>query len=261
MALSRRSLIGLIALSFGSALAFAQTRPAPSGGGGFDPNKKPAAMVKVMAISDTLPAEGLFYLKNAKEGRALALPKGRFSAPMPLFSQGQPMVFGVKGPQVEGAPSYRPLVQAILPEGGVEEVAVFLAASGEGADMRLSALALDNGLKVFPPRSIRVLNFTGEKLFAQLDTFRGELPPGPANAMPYPEIKTEPGRTGRFRVGIGRMDTTGNPQILFSGWADAWPNARTLLLITPPKSGSDKPEVKFVVDNLPPPPKPPGPPH
>lgn len=238
----------------------AQPRP-PGGGPGFDPNKGPATTVKVMALSESVPVEGLFYLKNAKEGMALKLPRGRFSAGFAPFSRSQPLTFGVKGPLVDGAPSFRPLTQADWPEGGAEEVAVFIAATGAGADLRVNAVAVENGPRAFPPRTLRVMNFTGQKLFAQFGSFRGELAPGPARAVPYPEVQAEPGRTGRFRVGLGRMDAEGNPQILFSGWADAWPHARTLLLVTPPRPGSDKPEVKFLVDSLPPPPKPPGPPR
>jgi hypothetical protein len=240
--------------------ATAQTRP-PGGGPGLAPNKGSGATVKVLAISESVPVEGLFYLKTPKEGVALALPRGRFSAPFVPFSHTQPLTFGVKGTAAEGAPSFRVLTQAKWPEGDSEEVAVFLAATGEGPNFHLNAIAVDNSLRVFPPRSIRVMNFTGQKLFYQVDTVRGELPPGPARAVPYPEVKTEPGRIGRFRVGLGRMDAQGSPQILFSGWADALPQARTLIVVTPPPPGSDKPEVKFLVDNLPRPPKPPGPPR
>lgn len=250
MAHPRRSLIGLLSFCLLATAVVAQIHP--PGGPGSSPHKKEATF-KVMALSDSVPVEGLYYLKNAKEGVALNLPSGRFSTQLPPFSLTQPLTFGVKGPLVEGMPSFRPLAQANWPEGGAEEVAVFIAAAGEGAGMRLNAIAIENGLVAFPPRSLRVLNFSGQKLFAQIGSFRSDLPPGPARAIPYPEVKAELGRTGRFRVGLGRMDAEGRPEILFSGWTDAWPNARTLILVTIPRPDSRKPEVRFLVDSLPPP--------
>ncbi|NDC74054.1 hypothetical protein EBZ70_01900 [bacterium] len=259
MAHSRRSLAVLFLVCVCALIATAQTRP-PAGGPGFDPSKTPAATVKVMALSASVPAEGLFYLKTPKEGMAIALPRGRFSAPFVPFSHTQTLTFGVKAAAVEGVPSFRVLTQAKWPEGDTEEVLVFLATTGEGADSRMNAIAVENGPRVFPPRSVRVMNFTGQKLFAQFGTVRSELAPGPSRGVPYPEVQAEPGRIGRFRVGLGRMDAQGGPQILFSGWADASPESRTLIVVTP-LPGSDKPEVKILVDNLPRPPKPPGSPR
>ena len=206
-----------------------------------------------MSLSNNVPVDELFYLKNAKEGRAVKLLKGRYSPPLQVYNRGQPLSFGVKGPLAGGLPSFRTLTQVTWPEGNVDEVAVLISATGNGADLQLSGLAVENSIRVFPLRSIRVMNFSGQKLFAQIGSFRGDLAAGPASAIPYPEVKTEPGRTGRFKVGIGRLVESGDSEIVFSGWADAWPTARTLLLILPPPTGSDKPEVVFVVDTPPPP--------
>lgn len=254
MAHFRRPLILLLGLFACAAPGFGQKPPRP--------DAAPPAIFRVMALTDGIPEKGVFYLKDAKEGLPLVVNKSRLSAPVSAYSTTMPMTFGSKATDPQGAVTYKPMVQAAWPEVGAPEALVFLALSGEGAGAKLSAVAVDNGLKVFPRRTVRVLNFSGQKVFGQFGSFKGELAPGASRAVPYPEVPAPSGSVGRFQVGFGVIGPDGGSQLIFNGWTEAWPNARTLVLISPSTSpGSDRPRVKFLVDNLPPPPKPPGSPR
>ncbi len=251
MAHTRRPLIFFLGLVLCAVPGFAQKARTEG---------TPAARFRVMAVTDNVPGVGVYYLKGPKDGVSMTISKHRLSPPIIAGSTTTPLVFGTKATDPEGAVVFKPVTQASWPDAAATDALVFLGVSGAGAAARVSALAVDNSPAVFPLRTVRVINFSGQKILGQFGSFRGEFPPGASRAVPYPEVEAPKGGVGRFQIGMGMAAPDGSMDLIFSGWTEAWPQARTIILISPSSvPGSDRPKVRFMVDAAPPPPSPPPP--
>lgn len=226
------------------------------------PIRKPAASAagatfQVMAVTKSPVLAELVYLRGPSEAIPLNISTGRLSAEALPASPSAPVVIAVKRTDGQGKATHVQVAQVAWPD-GAEKAVVFIAVNGSGAGTKVQAFAVDHGLKAFPAKSLRIFNFSGRPLLAQLGDFKGEIAPGPGQVVAYPEIKIPEGSTvGRFPVAFGLKNEQGQPAMFFNGFTEAWPNARTLIVITPPPSAeAERPQIRFILDSLPAPAQP-----
>lgn len=202
-----------------------------------------------LAVSPSPVLAELFYMRGPNDGVPLDVSTHRLS-PAPMVAGPGPLVLAVKRADAQGKQAFVPVAQAEWPQaGGVDRVLLLVAVSGSGRDTKVQAIAVDNSLAAFPMRSVRVINLSGRPLLGQYGDFRGELPAGPGKAVAYPAVKPAAnGGVGRFPVAIGQRAAQGESmKILFNGWTEAWPEARTLVLVVP-GANAERPQVRFLVD-------------
>lgn len=217
-------------------------------------------MFTVLATGTQSLPEGLHYLTSPNEGVPFEASSARRTAPM-AAPAGTALVFGVPRPApAEGESRFMPLFSANWPAGATERVLVLLAAEGD----RLGGVAIDDGERVFPRGTLRVVNLLGRPIAARWGDFTGEFAPGPGPAHPYPATQTNPnGPPARFRVMLGaiRPDRSGT-DLIYAGRAEARPGARTLVVIREvrERAVNDDDEIvdagisystRWVVDSLP----------
>lgn len=208
-----------------------------------------ARTFQALAISPSPVLAELFYMRGPNEGVPLDVSTHRLS-PTPMVAGSGPLVLAVKRADAQGKQTFVPVAQAEWPQGGgVNRALLFVAVNGSGRDTKVQVIAMDNSLAAFPMRSVRVINLSGRPLLGQYGDFRGELPTGPAKAVAYPAVKPPTnGGVGRFPVAIGQRAAQGESmKVLFNGWTEAWPEARTLLLVVP-GANPERPQVRFLVD-------------
>jgi len=203
----------------------------------------------LLAVGDQKLPEDLHYLRSSKEGIPVAVSSGRRSEPLPAPAAGEALVFGLKrADATTGESAFMPLCRIEWPGDGVTRALVLLAMDRE----KIRGVAVDDGERAFPRASLRVINLTGRSLLARWGGFQGELAPGPAAAKPFPRVATTTaGQPGRFQVGLGVRQPDGNAKVIFAGWTEAWPNARTLLLVTA-SEGEANPRyrTRWIVESL-----------
>lgn len=233
MAHLRRYLTLLIA----GALGLVSTHAAQPG--------KQAPSFALVALADFPGRDQLYHLRSDTDAEPVEIAVLQRAQPIEAKSTSGNIVLGARQTDAAtGRTTYRPVVQVAWPAGAPDRVIVFLA---PGADGRLAAVAIDDSLRTFPARTLRVINFSGETLVGKFGGFQGTITPGPQGAVAYPAVEAPAGTTGRFRVGIGREDAAGNAKLVFNGWTEAWPNGRTLLLIR--KEGT-RIQVRSLVETL-----------
>lgn len=196
----------------------------------------------------------LYFLPVGKPPVKLAfLPNSR-SVPLKLTGSPQPLVFGVERIDPEtGQKTYVPVAETLWPESAAKALIVFMASAGPGPQARL--VAVDDGPKSFPLRSVRFFNATPLTLLVKVSAFEGEVPPGASPAHPYSVISENPLHVGTFPLGIAINDPQAGGRLLYQGSGEAWPFARSMIVMMPPRPGSTDLELRILVDS-PPPPKP-----
>lgn len=220
MALPRRYLIARLlvcAALLGAASSFAAESPAAG------------PVFTLLAVGGQTLPEDLHYLESADEGVPMVSSAVRRTPPLPAAA-GQPLVFG--RPRANPAPGesrFVPLASLAWPVGASERVLVLLAAD----DDQVSGVAIDDGERVFPRGTLRVINLLNRPVAVRWGDFTGEFPPGPAPARPYPAMPANPnGPPARFRVMLGALKADGNgTELIYAGRAEARPGARTLVVI------------------------------
>lgn len=212
------------------------------------------------AGSRPLPEE-LHYLKSPDEGILLATSPARRSAPLSAPA-GAALVFGIPRPKpAPGESGFVSLFSVNWPAGATERVLVLLASDGA----RLNGVAIDDGERVFPPGTLRMVNLLNRPLAARWGDFTAEFPPGPSVAHPYPSMPPGAGgQPNRFRIMLGTTRADGNgTTLIYAGRVEARANARTLVVVREVKE-TDVTEdgevmdagvsynVRWVVDSRPP---------
>lgn len=201
---------------------------------------------QIVALGDFEARAQLHFLRSPTDAVPVSAPVLRRSALLEARSADTPVILALKqADPATGATVYRPVAQVAWPAGAPDRALVFVATDATGA---VRATAIDDSLKTFPAGTLRVINFSGETLLGRLGGFEGDIPPGPRPAVPYPDVDSPAGTTGRFRVGIARRDEDGGAKLVFNGWTEAWPNGRTLLLIRPEGT---RLQVRTIVETLP----------
>lgn len=222
MALPRRYLnvTLLLALFVSPLLLWAGRAATPA------PLKADEPAFTLLAVGEQpLPAD-LYYLRSANDGVPVTVNATRRSELIKPAAKGLPLVFGIKRAVVQpGESPFQALCQVEWPAGEVNRVLVLLMSDGE----KIHTLAMDDGERVFPRDSLRVVNLTGRPFLGRWGEFEGTLVPGPNPAGPFPV--TPETSSGRFKLALGLREVNGSGRIIFSGWVDAWRSTRTLLLV------------------------------
>ncbi|MFA6286650.1 MAG: hypothetical protein WC661_04630 [Opitutaceae bacterium] len=244
MALSFRHLIllafGLITLC--QAPLPAQTSAAPT---------KDGLAFTVYAPNESSIWDQLYYLQGAKPPVKLAFFSNGRSAPIKLSGAPKPLVFGVErvDPDTQQK-TYVPVVEVAWPESTAKALVLFTAS--DGASPQVQAVAVNDGPKGFPLRSARLFNATGVPLLGKVAAFQGAVPPGISPAYPY-EVKSEdPTKISTVPFAIAIQNPEAGARLLYDGSGDAWPFARSLIVILPPRPGSKDLELRILVDSPPP---------
>jgi hypothetical protein len=211
--------------------------------------KETARTFHALALSPSPAFAELFHLRAPGDAVPLEIATHRIGS-RPMVAGAGPIVLAVRTQDAQGKAAFSPVAKVDWPQGATADRALlFVAAKGSGRDLKVQAVAVDNSFEVFPPRSLRVINFSGAPVLAQFGDFRGELAPGPARAVAYPNVPSPAGGgVGRFAVALAQSPSPGEPaKILFNGWTEAWQEARTLLLVTPGIEGG-RSQVRLLVD-------------
>ncbi|MFA6959617.1 MAG: hypothetical protein WC205_02580 [Opitutaceae bacterium] len=242
MAFRLRHLIRLAAFAalFPAAVA---TLPGQTGDG-----KAPPPAFTVCALDDSPLWTQLYYLPAPpKPPVKLGALGNRRSAPVKITGNALPLVFGVERVDPETQkPIYVPVVEVAWP-GDARNALVILVPGTTQTSPR--ALAIDDGQKAFPLRSVRVFNATGATFLARIAEFQGELPPGVSPAHPYKiASETDLTQVGAFPLALAVNDSQRAPRVVYNSYADAWPLGRSLLHILPPAPGSDTLRIGALVD-------------
>lgn len=170
--------------------------------------------------------EGLHFLESPDKGVPLKTSFARRSDPVSAAA-GRPLVFGVPRPNpAEGESRFIALGSVNWPAGVSERALVLLATDGN----RVSGVAIDDGERVFPGGTVRVVNLLNRPLAARWGDTTWEIAPGPGAARPYPAMAG--GQGTRFRVMLGALREDGQGStLIYSGRAEARPGARTLVVV------------------------------
>lgn len=203
-------------------------------------------VLQFVALADFPGRDQLHYLRSATDAVAVAIPVMQRSEALKPKSIASPIILALKKTDpTTGAVAYEPVAQVDWPAGAQDRALVFIAPAAGG---RVGAVAVDDSLKTFPSRTLRAVNFSGLSLVGKFGSFQGTIPPGVSPAVPFPKVDAPAGVIGRFRVGVARQDDSGNVKLVYNGWADAWPSARTLLII---RQEGDRVQVRTLVETLP----------
>ncbi len=179
----------------------------------------------------------LYYLAGSKEPVKLVFQHNRRSAPFKITGTPKPLVFAVESlDPVTRKKTYVPVAEAAWPESAATTLVVFTVSSGEKPQVQ--AVAVDDGPKAFPLRSVRFFNTTGATLLVKAAGFQGEVSPGISSCHPYPVSSEDPNIVGVFPLALAINDPKEGARLLYSGNGDAWPSARSLVFILPPSQGS-----------------------
>ena len=195
----------------------------------------------------------LFYLAGAQDPVKLSFQNNRRSVLIKPSGAPKPLVFAVESidPSTQKK-TYVPVAEAAWPEAASKALVVFTVSGG--ASPQVQAVAVDDGLKAFPLRSVRFFNTTGVTLLGKAANFQGEVPPGISFSHAYLVPSENPDIVGVFPLAFAINDPTVGARLLFNGTSDAWPSGRSLIFILEPVQGSSDLQIRMLVD-APPSPK------
>lgn len=195
--------------------------------------------------------DNLYYLQGSKPPVKLAFQKNRRSAPINLSGAPKPLIFGVERiDPVSQKKSYVPVAEAAWPESTAKTLVVFTVPAG--GSPKVQAVAVDDGLKAFPLRSVRFFNATGATLLGKAADFQGEVPPGISPAYPYPVKSEDFSIVGVFPLAFGINDPKEGTRLLYTGQGDAWPLGRSLIILRPLVPNATDLRLDVLVDAPPP---------
>lgn len=246
MALSLRylKLLAIGILLFGAPSLHAQAPATPD---------KEILSFTVYAPNESPVWSQLFFLQGEKPPVKLAFSFDARSVPIQLTGAPKPLVFGMERiDPLTQKKIYVPVAEVAWPESTNKALVIF-ATSG-GAAPVVQAAAFDDSLKVFPLQSVRFFNATGHPLLGKVAKFEGSVPPGVSAAYPYTVRSKSLTQIDGFPFALAAQDAQGGAKLLYDGTGSAWPMARTLVVIAPPKLGAATIELRMLVD-APPAPK------
>ena len=190
----------------------------------------------------------LYYQEGAKPPVKLSFQNNRRSAPIKSAGAPKPLVFAIESiDPVTQKKIYVPVAEAAWPEAASKTLVLFTASGG--ASPQVQAIAVDDGIKVFPLRSVRFFNITGVTLLGKAANFQGEVPPGISPSHPYPVPSENPDVVGVFPLALAINDPKEGARLLYSGNSDAWPLGRSLIFVLPPAPDSTDLRLRVLVDN------------
>ena len=196
----------------------------------------------------------LYYLAGAKDPVKLVFQNNRRSTPFKITGTPKPLVFVVENfDPITQKKTYVPVAETAWPESAITTLVVFTVSGGTSPQVQ--AAAIDDGLKAFPLRSVRFFNTTGVPLLGKAAAFQGEVPPEISPAHAYPVTSENPDIVGVFPLALAINDPKEGARLLYTGNADAWPFARSLVFILPPSQGSADLRLNVLVDAPPPNPR------
>jgi hypothetical protein len=120
---------------------------------------------------------------------------------------------------------------------------LLLAAANGGAS--ISGMALPDDLRNFPANSVRVANFSQQNYLLKYGAQVSPLTAGVSSHMPY----ALSANMGTSEVKSFPFAVADQKRILLSTNLQAWPNSRTLVLITAPTERGEAPGAQFIVDS------------
>ncbi|HSI08006.1 MAG TPA: hypothetical protein VK985_05400 [Rariglobus sp.] len=189
----------------------------------------------------------LFYLAGAKDPVKLTFQNNRRSVPIKPAGAPKPLVFVVENidPATQKK-TYVPVAEAAWPEAASKALVVFTVAGG--VNPQVQAVAVDDGLKAFPLRSVRFFNTTGVTLLAKAADFQGEVLRGISPSHLYPVPSNNSDIVGVFPLAFAINDSNEGAKLLFTGNGDVWPLGRSLIFILPPAQGLKEIQIRVLVD-------------
>ncbi|MCX6939106.1 MAG: hypothetical protein NTU80_14665, partial [Verrucomicrobia bacterium] len=122
---------------------------------------------------------------------------------------------------------------------------ILAQANETGEPLKIVGRSLDDGLKSFPPDSLRVVNFSTTDLLSQIDKEVIKIAAGTRITARYPAAK-DPGRPALSNLSVKFI----GGGLLYDTGVDAWQGSRTIALIYE-KTASDKNKtipVRLIVD-------------
>jgi hypothetical protein len=202
----------------------------------------------VYAPVDSPAWNKIYYLAGAQEPVKLSFQNNRRSAPIKPAGAPKPLVFVAENiDPVTQKKTYVPVAEAAWPETASKALVVFTFAGGAGSQVQ--AVAVDDGLKAFPLRSVRFFNTTGVTLLGKAANFQVEVPPGISPSHAYPVPSENPDIVGVFPLAFAINDPKEGAKLLFNGTGDAWPLGRSLIFVLLPASGSTDIRLRVLVDD------------
>ena len=189
----------------------------------------------------------LFYLARAKDPVKLSFQNNRRSVPVKPVGATKPLVFAVENiDPVTQKKTYVPVAEATWPEAASKALVVFTVAGGTSPQVQ--AVAVDDGLKAFPLRSVRFFNTTGVTLLGKAANFQGEVTSGISPSHPYTVSSENPDIVGVFPLAFAINDPKEGAKLLFNGTSDAWPSGRSMIFILKPAQASTQLQFRTLVD-------------
>ena len=245
MAISKRLIIlfglGLAELSLLSATEAEREEP---------------AMISAIWLNPNTPTIELFVRGHNNQLRRLIVGTHNRGIPIRVKAAGKPVV--ILGKVIEPPP----LPTAVIPAKPVERyvsvgeivwpevedsTALLVLAQVNAPDQPLSIIgrSLSDGLKNFPPDSLRVVNFSSINLISQIGKEVTTIDAGTNFMVRYP-IASEPGRTPLSHLSFKFV----GGDFLYDSEVDTWQGSRTIALIYEAKNevGQKTLPVRMIVD-------------
>ena len=228
--------------------------------------KEEPGRVTAVWLDGRRPTGDLFIADSKGNPQKLAVGVAGRGAPVELPASGGPVVLLRKSATplapagaaaAPAAPAYEKAGEVALPTGKARKVVLLLASTGQaGAPLTVKGVALADDLAVFPPHSVRFVNFLGGELIGKIGDGMKPIPPGTSAPFPYPvQAKPDSKETPVFPLALARTSKAGGaPEVLFNGRIEAWAHSRALVVVFPGPTTDADPVVRTILEVVPPPP-------
>ncbi|RRK01508.1 hypothetical protein Ga0100231_001560 [Opitutaceae bacterium TAV4] len=202
-----------------------------------------------IALANDEILENFYCYINANDIPMVKLSTNRRSQPIALKKKPIHLVFVAKDGENTQKP-WKPLSEIAWP-GQTKNALVLFAVVPSANGKEVRGMPIDDSIDAFPIHSTRILNLTGQELYAKIGNTNIVLPKLLSNPIPYPPelLKDRDDKsTPRFPLGLAVKQGQDDFKILYRGYTEAWLNARKLLIIR--QNEKDKTlQVQELVDN------------
>ena len=233
-------------------IIFICTLCATFSGAAFAAEREVQVTMSAIWLDPTAPSVELFVKGYKDQLRRLIVGTNNRGIPVRVKGAGHPVVILGKVIDPPSTPDGKP-VERYVPVGeinwpeGEQTNALFILAQANTAEQPLKIVgrSLDDGLKSFPPDSLRVANFSTTDLLSQIDKETIKIAAGTRITVRYPGAK-EPGRPALSHLSVKFL----GGGLLYNTGVDAWQGSRTLALIYE-ENDADKNKtipVRLIVD-------------
>jgi hypothetical protein len=141
------------------------------------------------------------------------------------------------------------VAEVVSPTESTDQFLIFVMPGADGVSVK--ALAIDDSPKTNPAHTVRVLNACGVSLITRVNAYSGELTSGKITSpIEYPDMsQLPPNAFARYPFGLAVRSANGENIVLNSGFQEALPGTRTLLVVlAPDRPSSTKVRVRTFVD-------------